>query len=301
MEAATHDLEARDGTRLNLRERSPDDAAEAALFVHGSITNGRALFDTPVEEDDSYSWLRAAAERGRAAFALDVRGYGDSDLPPEMSEPPEANGPPVRADQGANDVGDAVAHLRERYDTVHLLGVSWGAHTCGRLVERDDPGIASLTQCAPVYKVDYDIEEGLDALGLDGFEDAYYYQDKETVRERQGGDPALFEAIWRSQVESNQGVDEDTYVAQTGALADWAAATRGNPPWSAENVDVPTLVVRGSEDWIADRQASLAHYDELPHDDAEYVEIAGADHYAMHGDRRTVLFDVVSEFQDRVA
>lgn len=301
MELQSHDVEARDGTTLNCWERSPADASEAVLFVHGSITNARALFATPVEGDDSYSWLHAASEMGRAAFALDVRGYGDSDLPPEMDEPPEANGPPVRADQAADDVGDALAFVRARYGTVHLVGVSWGCHTCGRLVERDDPDLASLTMVAPAYKPRYSLEEGMAALGLEDLDVAWYTQDRDTVRERQGGDDALFEAIWRAQVESNQGVDETTYVAQTGALADWAESCRGDPVWDPAAIDVPTLVVRGSEDGIADRPGTLDHFDEMdvPGDRAEYVEIEGSDHYLMHSDRRRDFFETVDGFQNR--
>jgi pimeloyl-ACP methyl ester carboxylesterase len=119
MELRAHEIEARDGVSLNVWERSPAGADEAVLFVHGSITNARALFATPVQGDDSYSWLHAASDRGRAAFAVDVRGYGDSDLPPAMKNPPSEHGPPVRADQAADDVGDALAFVRERHETVH--------------------------------------------------------------------------------------------------------------------------------------------------------------------------------------
>jgi len=301
MDLRSHDIEARDGTTLNCWGRSPEDADEAVLFVHGSITNARALFATPVEDDDSYSWLHAAADLGRAAFALDVRGYGHSDLPPEMEEPPEANGPPVRADQAADDIGDALGFVRERYGTVHLVGVSWGCHTCGRLLERDAPAIASYTAVAPAYRPRYDFEEGLAALGVSGLDVAWYTQDKATVRGRQGGDEALFEAVWQAQVESNQGVDSETYVAQTGALADWADSCRGEPVWDPAAIDVPTLVVRGSADEIADRPGTLDHYDELavPGDRADYVEIEGADHYLMHSDRRRDFFRTVHDFQTR--
>jgi pimeloyl-ACP methyl ester carboxylesterase len=299
----SHDIRARDGTALHCWERSPDDADEAVLFVHGAITNARALFDTPVEGDDSYSWLRAAAGMGRAAFALDVRGYGHSDLPPEMDEPPEANGPPVRADRAADDIGDALGFVRERYDPVHLVGVSWGCHTTGRLLERDAPDLASYTAVAPAYKPRYDFEEGLAALGVPGLDVAWYTQDRETVRERQGGDDALFEAVWQAQVDSNQGIDETTYVAQTGALADWAASVRGDPVWDPAAIDVPTLTVRGSADEIADRSGTLDYYDDLdvPGDRADYVEFDGADHYLMHSDRRRDFFRTVHAFQDRVS
>jgi pimeloyl-ACP methyl ester carboxylesterase len=306
MDLQSRRFDARDGLRLNLWELVPDDASEAVVFVHGSITCSRALFAPPVEHDvdvdESYSWLAATAASGRAAFGLDVRGYGDSERPPEMNEPPEANGPPVRADLAADDVGDAVAHVRERFDTVHLVGVSWGTNTCGRFVARDDPDVASLTQVAPVYRVPYDVSEGLEALGLDpsGEFDAYYRQEYETVRERQGEtDEALFEAIWRTQVESNQG-EGDGYIAQTGALADYAACGRDDPPYDAADLDVPTLVVRGTDDAISWREDAQALYDELPRDDATYLELAGADHYAMHGHRRADLYDAVDGFHDRV-
>jgi pimeloyl-ACP methyl ester carboxylesterase len=305
MSLRSHDVTARDGLSLNLWERSPDghDSGEAVLFVHGSITCARALFDPPVG-DGSYSWLAATVDRGRTALALDIRGYGNSGLPSEMHEPPEANGPPVRADRAAGDLADALAVVSERFSTVHLVGVSWGTNVCGRFAARDRPDVASLTQCAPIYRTPYDVEAGLDALGLDADLDAYYYQDRETVESRQGEDanPDLFEAIWTTQVESNQGIDDETYIAQTGALADYADCCADDPPYDAGDIHVPTLVVRGTDDAISWREDALALYDELgvPDDAAEYAEIAGADHYAMHGARRDALYAAANGFHDRV-
>lgn len=310
MSLRSHDVTARDGLSLNLWERSPDgdesadDRDEAVLFVHGSITCARALFDPPLDDDDSYSWLAATVADGRTAFALDVRGYGDSDLPAEMHEPPEANDPPVRTDRAADDIADAFAVISERFSTIHLVGVSWGTNTCGRFVARDRPDVASLVQCAPIYRTPYDVEEGLDALGLDPDLDAYYYQNRETVDSRQGDDAndELFEAIWQTQVQSNQGIDSETYIAQTGALADYADCCADNPPYDAASIDVPTFVVRGTKDAISWRGDALALYDELGVSDegSEYAELAGADHYAMHGARRDALYATTNAFHDRV-
>ena len=299
MNLRTRSVEARDGLSLNVWERAPDDAGEAVLFVHGIITNARALFVTPVPDDTSYSWLHGASDRGRAAFAMDHRGYGDSERPPEMDAPPERNDPPVRADRAAEDIAAVVEWIREEYDTVHLVGVSWGSHTCGRYLERENPPVASLVKAAPVWKPPYEFEEALDALGIPGYDRAYFTQDKETVRARQGGDPELFEAVWRAQVESGQGIDDETYVVQSGGIADWADSVQGEPVWDPAAVDVPTMVFYGTDDEIADRRGSLECYDRLGADHAEYVELAGVDHYMMHGERRQEVFDLVSDFQDR--
>jgi pimeloyl-ACP methyl ester carboxylesterase len=290
-----------DGTDLRLWELVPDDADEAVLFVHGSITNSRALFAPPVAGDDSYSWSQACARDGRAAFALDVRGYGDSDRPPEMEEPPAENDPPVRAPTAAEDIAAGYDEVAGRYDTVHLVGVSWGTMTCGYFCANREHAVASLAQVAPVYLPPWDFEEGLAALNLDSDLGAYYYQRYDEVKERQGDNEALFEAIWSAQVESNQGESEDAYVAQSGALADTKDACAGDEPYDAAAVELPTLVIRGSDDAIAIREDALGLYDELgAGPDREYAEIGGADHYAMHGERRQALYDAVAAYHDRV-
>ncbi|MEF8777052.1 MAG: alpha/beta hydrolase [Haloarculaceae archaeon] len=296
----SHVVTSPDGLDLNVWERSPAAPTEAVLFVHGVLTNARALFDTPVPDDDSYSWLLGAATRGRAAFAMDQRGYGDSDLPPEMDEPPEANDPPVRAERAAEDIAAVVEYVREDYDTVHLVGVSWGSHTCGKYLERDEVGVASMTYCEPVYKPAYDYREVREAIGIPGHHRGHFEQDRETVRARSDHPPEVFDAVWEAQIHSNQGVDEDSYVAQAGGIADWAESTAGDPVWDPAKTDVPALVTYGSEDDLADRQGSLSCFDDLTVEQADYVEFVGVDHYPMHSERRQYVFDTVSDFQDRV-
>jgi pimeloyl-ACP methyl ester carboxylesterase len=301
---------AADGTDLRLWEQpaTGGDGGAAVLHVHGSITNSRALFAPPVEGDDSYSWLAATAREGRTALALDVRGYGDSDRPPELDDPPEANEPPVRAPTAARDIAAAVDAARARFETVHLLGVSWGTMICGYYLAHhaDAAPVDSLTQVAPVHRPPWTFEEVTTALGVDAGLDAYYHQHYEGVRERQGvtesGEDPLFEAVWRAQVESNQGVDDETYIAQSGSLADTAMACEGETVYDAAAVGVPALVLRGTDDAISVREDALGLYDDLgtTADRKEYTELAGADHYAMHGPRRQALYAAVSAYHDRV-
>jgi pimeloyl-ACP methyl ester carboxylesterase len=297
---------AADGTDLRVWEQPAEggDGETAVLHVHGSITNSRALFAPPVAGDDSYSWLAATAREGRTALALDIRGYGDSDRPPEMAEPPAANDPPVRAPTAARDIAAAVEDAAARFETVHLLGVSWGTMTCGYYLAEHAASapVASLTQVAPVHRPPWTFEEVTTALGVSADLEAYYEQRYDEVAERQGGDDALFEAVWRAQVESNQGVDEETYLAQAGSLADTAMACDGEPVYDAGAVTVPTLVVRGTDDAISVRTDALGLYDELgaADDRKEYAELAGADHYAMHGRRRQALYEAVAAHHGRV-
>ncbi|ELY90255.1 alpha/beta fold family hydrolase [Natrialba hulunbeirensis JCM 10989] len=302
MGLAQHEVTADDGTALNLWELSADRSDAAVLFVHGALTCSRALFAPPVAGDDSYSWLHAAAN-DRTAFALDVRGYGDSDLPAALEEPPEANGPPVRATDAVRDIRAAVEFVSDRFETVHFVGVSWGTITGGLYLAENDPDLASATLCAPVYKPEYEFEVGMQGFGLETDLDAYFVERREEVEARQDPDnEALFEAVWNTQVESNQGLEDgEGYLAQTGALADVREGCEGNPVYDASEVDCPTLVVRGSDDQVAGRGDALALYDELslPNDHREYAEIGGGDHFVMHGARRHTLYDLVDTYQRR--
>ncbi|ODR80008.1 alpha/beta hydrolase [Haladaptatus sp. W1] len=302
MELIAHDVYAADETQLRVWEQTTDGAEEAVLFLHGGMTSSKALLAPPVPDDDSYSWLNRAAEHGQAVFALDVRGYGESERPPEMQVPPEENGPAVRAADAAMDVEAAYEFVRDRFDAIHLVGISWGTMTGGTFVSESAPELESLVLCAPVYAPPYDFEDGLAGLGLEPGLDAYYKEEKPTVMARQGMEEPtpLFEAIWETQVSSNQGVEgEDAYIAQTGALADVRDGCEGTPVYDADAIEVPTLVVRGSEDAVAQRSDALTLYDELGSDEKQYLEIGGGTHFVMHGPHRHSLYDSVYDFQQR--
>ncbi|MEO0363280.1 MAG: alpha/beta hydrolase, partial [Pseudomonadota bacterium] len=60
------------GLRLHLRAHEDDPERAPALFVHGATYASR-LYDIP---HPGASWLRATADAGFAAYALDIRGYG---------------------------------------------------------------------------------------------------------------------------------------------------------------------------------------------------------------------------------
>jgi alpha-beta hydrolase superfamily lysophospholipase len=204
--AATRDLTTGDGSRVRLHERVPAGATEAVLFVHGATYAGGVVFDLDVPSAaETYSWLDATADRGRAAAAVDLRGYGDSERPPAMDEPPDANPPPARADDVLPDVRVAIDALRDRVDRVHVLGYSWGSIICGRLLARDDaPTVASLTQFAPVFRMDADAVERFDPGDP---APAYRTQRRPEVAERWndqipgGVDPA----VWRGADEVGGG------------------------------------------------------------------------------------------------
>lgn len=297
-----HILTASDGTELNLWEQpTATNSDEAVVFVHGAITNSRALFAPPVEDDNSYSWLKATTDFGKNAYALDIRGYGDSEQPPAFDEPPTENDPVARAKTVKEDVRAAVEFAQSRHETVHLVGVSWGTMTIGRYLDEYDPDIATFTSCAPVYKPEYDFTLITEALGVDRELDAYMIESREEVLERRGDpDSTLFEAVWEAQAGSRQGMnDRDAYVGPLGAFKDTIECCRGNPPYNPEGIAVPTLVIRGRDDAISQRPDATTLFDELAVSKRVYTEIAGANHYAMQGEYRHNLFQSVDMFQDQ--
>ncbi len=296
----SHDLTAKDGTQLCLHSVSPADANEGVLCLHGGLTPARALFAPLVSEGTEHSWLHAIAEQGRAAYALDVRGYGDSQMLPEYEEPADTNDPPVLAADAAHDIKTAFDFVANRHELVHLLGVSWGTMTGGSFLEQYDDRPASFVQCAPVYKSPVEFETLASVFGLDTDLRSFIIEEYEAVKQRQD-DGDVFEAVWSTIMETNQAREDGrSYIAQTGALADTKDCCAGNPPYDASSIQVPTLVVRGTVDQISQREDALTLYDELGAERTEYVEISGGDHFLMHGSRREDLYNMTSSFQDRI-
>src|ERR1700730_13747784 len=70
-------------------------ADKILLYVHGATYPSETAFDLPIE---GASMMDLIAARGYDVYLVDIRGYGRSPRPPEMSAPPEANPPIVPRD-----------------------------------------------------------------------------------------------------------------------------------------------------------------------------------------------------------
>lgn len=298
--ATTHTISADDGTALALHAEGTGD--RAVLFVHGATFGARPAFATP-----GYSWFAACASEGRTAYALDARGYGDSDRPAAMDTGPGGE-PPARADVAADDLATALAFVRARHDTVHLVGYSWGSMVAGVALERG-ASVASVTMYAPVYAPDTDRVAEFDPgdppapkreATREGTRDRWdaHFGDGDPMRYRDAG---AFDAFWET-LHEGQGVpgEEPTIEAPNGTLADLTEAARTGPVYDAGAVSAPALVVRGSLDRTATRGDGLALYDALGSDDREYAEVSGGSHFLALELRREALFDRVRAFHDRI-
>ena len=76
--------------------------------MHGATYPSETAFDLPIE---GASMMDLIAARGYDVYLVDIRGYGRSTRPPEMSQPPEANQPIVSTEVAVRDFGTAVDHV----------------------------------------------------------------------------------------------------------------------------------------------------------------------------------------------
>ncbi|ERJ20431.1 proline iminopeptidase protein [Salinisphaera shabanensis E1L3A] len=295
--------------RIHVREKTADSPAadtpaKAVLFVHGATYPG-VMFDVPTS-----SWLDHAVDDGYAAYALDVRGYGASTRSPVLDEPAQDNPPFARAESAVADIADTIAFIRERtgVEKIDLVGWSWGTMTTGMYAASQPGTINRLVLFAPVYSCerrdriaaleDRDNPHRLRPLG------AYRTETAAQARERWGAeitaadpdswrDPAMVERWYDAMLRDEPA---DFVRAPNGVLVDLWEAFNGRARYEAGDIDVPTLVIRATEDATAIREDGLGLYDRLGSAYKQYDEIGRGTHFVLLERRAPQLFDRVSRF-----
>lgn len=300
------------GEQIRLRECLPSASAERqappVLFVHGATYPG-AMFDTP-----GASWLQTMADAGRAAYAIDIRGYGGSTRPACMDGPPMAEPAFAQAESAAADIADAVAAIlsRRQTDQLDIVGWSWGTLTSGLYTSQAPDSVRRLVLLAPVYAAhnphwlaqlaDPDDSSRMRQVG------AYRSQTQADV-----------DARWASQIKADQPsawrdealmqawvalmlADEpgDVVRAPNGVLEDLWEVFNGRPRYDASAIQVPTLVIRGSDDPESTREDALGLFETLGSEYKLYSEIGQATHFLPLEHRRHALHAQVAAFLDSV-
>jgi pimeloyl-ACP methyl ester carboxylesterase len=289
------------------------------LFVHGATYPAETAFDLPIE---GASMMDLFAQHGYDVYLVDVRGYGGSTRPPEMSKPASENKPIVTTQVAAHDLGAAVDHILKTrgVSKIDLMGWSWGTAIAGMYTSEHNDKVNRLVLYAPLWLFRKDTvvlaaapaaqpaqpSAGPPQLG------AYRLVSKASAKDRwlkgvaedkQAGliPPGVFEqwadATWATDPESSK-QNPPMLRAPNGVLEDvnnYFAA--GKPLYDPGKITVPTFLIHA--EWDADLPSYQAQDYFKTLTNAPYrrfVELSEGTHTVMLEKNRMQFFREILNF-----
>jgi len=279
------------------------------VYVHGATYPASTAFDLKL---GGLSWMEYIAARGYDVYLLDLRGYGKSTRPREMSEDAAKNPPLVRGDTAVKDIGTVVDFVlaRRNIPRVNLLGWSWGTTLMATYASQNNAKVERLALYAP----------------------AWIRQTPSLVQTGPGPTPA-YRAVSRDAALGRwmTGVPEDKKAALSpaGWFDQWADATfasdpegakmnppvlrapngvvqdgldyfgAGKPYYDPARITAPTLLVLG--EWDRDTPPYMAQtlFPLLTNSPGKrFVMLAEGTHTIIMEKNRIKLFEAVQSFLD---
>jgi len=256
------------------------------VLAHGSATAGRESFDLQVPGKPSYSLMDHMARQGFDVFAPDIRGWG-------RSSRPEGHVSTQDAYDDLNAVVDHIIRLRE-VRKVHLLGWSWGTQYAGMLVMSHPGKVARYVSYAQMRVDSPDIASRRPKIE--------FFRKNPYITIPEQGWKRRFYSMTPDSVNDPQVVDTFAKVAcqvetktPTGPQLDMVSIM---PLIHARLVPVPTMIIHGEYDDVADLQGLFSFFRELPNPDKKYVVVPRAGHmmHLQEGHKR-FQYEVINFFK----
>jgi pimeloyl-ACP methyl ester carboxylesterase len=290
-----------------------DSRLPPVLLVHGA-TLGANLFDVPRAGYSLMAWL---AGRGRAVYALDVRGFGNSLGGKVMDAEPGVHPPFARADEAVRDIGTAVDFIlaREHGEIVDLIGFSWGTITSALYAASAPRRIARLALYAPLYAE-------VNRLWLDRIADpkahsrlnprigAYRLVPKTELISRWDGDlptddPDLYRErgiaelmfdVFAALDPHSRKHERPAFRCPAGPFADLISVFNGHPVFDARKLTMPILLVRGSDDTTSTDTDARRLLAAVASRQKSYSVITPGSHFLIMERNRSELYRRLSDF-----
>jgi len=276
------------GLRLYVWEKYAGSPAGKPVVVlaHGSGTAGRESFDLQVPEKPSYNLMDVLAREGFDVFAPDIRGFGRSTRPDGHMTTQEAS-----AD--LNAAVDFLLKLRGSQQ-VHLLGWSWGTQYSGLFIMAHPEKVAKYVSYAQMHVNSPDLARRRPRL--EAFRKTPYVSIPEagckprfaSMTPTVATEPEVVEAFAKAAAR----VEEKT---PTGPQLDMVTLM---PLLNPRLMPVPTMLIHGEYDDVADLDGLLPFFQQLPNPYKRYVVIPNAGHMMhLQGGHRAFQHEVVSFFK----
>lgn len=257
-----------DEVRLFLWEKyqgSPQ-GTPVLVLAHGSATAGRESFDLKVPGRPEYSLMDFLARQGFDVFAPDMRGFGSSTKP-------EGH---ITTEQAAADLNAVVDFICKLHGVpqVQLLAWSWGTQYSGQFVMAHPGKVARYAAYAQMHTESPDLKARRERLAT--FQRAPY------IRITEQGWKLRFNSLTPDEV--NDPVVMDAF-AKAAALVETKSPTgpqvdllTRQPLIDATKITVPTMLIHGQYDDVADLEGLLPFFTALPNPDKQYTVIPDGGH-----------------------
>ena len=297
-------LESDPGIEVFVREVAANSAPTGSpiLLIHGGGPGGIASFDLDIP---GYSLAADFAQAGHRVYVMNVRGWEYSTRPDALTEPADSNPPAVTSDEAVRDIDAVVDWIRDRtgQPQTALIGWATGGHWAGLYTSRNNHAVSHLVMLNSLYGVnapwtlterfeDPNNPGAFDAGGgayrlvdydgfLRGWNNSIPVEDKALWR-----DPAVADAYARTAVEL-----DPTSPTRTPASTRIPTAYReesfnlaqGRRSWDAQDIDTPTLVIRGALDfWSRPEDVSALAAELVNAPIVRTVTIPDATHYLFN-------------------
>jgi pimeloyl-ACP methyl ester carboxylesterase len=227
------------------------------------------------------------AQEGFNVFALDTRGFGRSIRPDGHMTTQEAS-------MDLNAVIDDILKLRGS-PKVHLLGWSWGTQYSGMFVMAHPEKVAKYVSYAQMHINSPDLAKRRPRL--EAFRKTPYISIPEagwkprfsSMTPAAANDPAVVDAFAKAAAQ----VEVKT---PTGPQLDMVTLM---PMLNPRLMPVPTMLIHGEYDDVADLDALLPFFQQLPNPYKQYVVIPNAGHMMhLQSGHRVFQHEVVSFFKE---
>ncbi len=273
-----------DGHPFALWSKTPAAPKAAVLLVHGRTWSGRPDFDLNAGCEE-LSLMNGLVDAGYAAFALDMRGYGNT--------PRDATGwlTPNRAAADLAGVlkwlnTQAIGHGNKNNQNgkAHLFGWSYGS-TMAQLMVQQHPELA-----ATLTLFGYPVRKGYSTTPADFPDDA---PARQNTRANAISDFITPNSISPAAIDAFAvaALTADPFRVDWRELEQWAAL-------DARKVRVPTLLLRGEFDPLAKKRVHRKLFRRLNTPAKRYVVIKGGDHAAFMEAPRSRFISEFSQFLD---
>ncbi len=281
---------------------SPD---KTVLYIHGATYPSETTFDMPIE---GVSMMDLIAQQGFDVFLVDIRGYGGSTRPAEMSQPPAANKPVATSADAANDLSAAVDYVLKMRNIpkLDLFGWSWGTSIAGSYTSQHNDKVNRLVLYAPAWLREPPVTPTGAPI------EAYRLVAKDSAKERWlNGVPAdkqaslipagLFDTWWDATLATDpvgSKLNPPMLRAPNGIFEEFANTWRaGKPYYDPGKITVPTLLIHA--EWDADlpsyqTQAFFKQLTNVPY--KRFVELGEGTHTVMLEKNRMQFFREIMGF-----